>query len=131
MSNYQTSRFLSFLLASAAAMAGCAEKPTKAPDDSAVVKTLKSAEQDARMGNEAKAVKEIDAAEQALVKENKEKPYPVPNKRWSGEDPKASADSDAIKELEHARRDAERKLPGEASDEVKKAIKDVEIKESR
>jgi hypothetical protein len=115
---------------SALMAAGCAEKATVKPGSSAAEKTLKDAERDARSGNEDKAIKEIDAAEQALIKEDKSRPYSQQNKTWSGEDVKATAGRDAIKELDHAKRDAKAKVAGDAADEVKKAIKDVEIKES-
>jgi hypothetical protein len=110
-------------------LTGCAGKAPVNPSGAAIEKTLKDAEKDARSGNEAKAVKEIDAAEQALIKEDKQKPYPIPNKQWSGEDAKAHADSDAIKELNRAKRDAKAKRAGDSADELKKALKDVEIKE--
>ncbi len=119
-----------FCVSAALWFGGCAETKPKPAAGSGIVKTLKDAETDARSGNEAKAVKEIDAAEQALIKEDKTKPYPVPNKQWTGEDAKAHADSDAIKELNRARRDAKGKLAGDAADEIDRAIKDVEIKES-
>ena len=95
----------------------------------AIEKTLKAAEQDARTGNEQKAIQEINAAEKALIEEDKKKPYVQGYKSWTGEDAKAKADTDAIKELDHARKDAKGNLAGDAADEIKKAIKDVEVKE--
>lgn len=117
------------VLVSLHVLSGCAAKAPVSPGGAAIEKTLKDAEKDARSGNEAKAVKEIDAAERALIKEDQQKPYPIPNKQWSGEDAKAHADSDAIRELNRAKRDAKAKSAGDAADEVKKALKDVEIKE--
>lgn len=122
-------RDMSILLASVLALAGCAEKKPVSPQGAAIEKTLKAAEQDARSGNESKAVTEIDAAEKALIEEDKKKPYAQQSKTWSGEDIKANADRDAIKELDRARRDAKGKMAGDAADEVKKALKDVEVKE--
>jgi len=43
---------------------------------------------------------------------------------------KSKAGADAIRELDRARRDAKGKLAGDAADDVKKAIKDVEVKEA-
>lgn len=117
------------LLASVLAFAGCAEKKPVSPEGAAIEKTLKAAEQDARTGNESKALTEIDSAEKALIEEDKKKPYAQQSKTWSGEDIKANADRDAIKELDRARRDAKGKLAGDAADEVRKALKDVEVKE--
>ena len=131
MDKIKLSPIMALLLCGGLGLTGCAEKTPPSAANTGIVKTLKDAEKDARSGNETKAVQEIDAAEQALIKEDKLKPYPTPNKQWSGEDAKARADSDAIKELNRARRDAKGKMAGDAADEVKKAIKDVEVKEGQ
>ena len=118
------------LLAGLTLLGGCTEKkPVGAAGGEAIEKTLKAAEQDARTGNEQKAIQEINAAEKALIEEDKKKPYVQGYKSWTGEDAKAKADTDAIKELDHARKDAKGNLAGDAADEIKKAIKDVEVKE--
>lgn len=117
------------VLVSLYVLTGCAEKAPVSPSGVAIEKTLKDAEKNVRSGNEEKAVKEIDAAEQALIKEDKQKPYPIANKQWSGEDAKAHADSDAIKQLNRAKRDAKAKKAGDSADELNRALKDVEIKE--
>lgn len=122
---------ISLLLACSVAVFGCTEKKPISPSGVAIEKTLKQAEKDARSGDEEKALKEIDSAEQALIDEDKKHPYPQRQKTWSGEDAKANADSAAIKELERARRDAKGKLAGDAADEVHKALKDVEVKEGQ
>jgi len=122
---------LSVLLACSVVLFGCAEKKPISPSGVAIEKTLKQAEKDARSGNEAKALQEIDSAEKALIEEDKKHPYPQRQKTWSGEDAKANADSAAIKELERARRDAKGELAGDAADEVHKALKDVEVKEAQ
>ena len=105
---------ISFLLACSVVFIGCADKKPISSSGVAIEKTLKQAEKDARSGNEDKALKEIDSAEQALIEEDKKHPYAQRQKTWSGEDAKANADSAAIKELERARRDAKAKLAGMA-----------------
>ncbi len=122
---------LSISLACLMALSGCAEKKPVSSSGVAIEKTLRQAEKDARSGNEEKAVQEIDSAEKALVDEDKKHPYAQRQKTWSGEDAKANADRDAIKELERARRDAKGKLAGDAADEIHKALKDVEVKEGQ
>jgi microtubule-associated protein 1 len=129
MKTSNQNREMIVLLASALALAGCAEKKPVSPQGVAIEKTLKAAEKDARAGSEDKALKEIDSAEKALIEEDKTRPYAQQSKTWSGEDTKATADRDAIKELDRARRDAKGKMAGDAADEVKKALKDVETKE--
>jgi len=116
------------ILLSAFAVA-CA--PKKAPEPTPIQKTLEQAEKDARSGNEEKAIKEIDAAEKALIQEDKKAPVPQSFRSSQGNDTKAKSEADALKELEHAKKDAKGKLAGDAADEVKKAIKDVEVKESK
>ena len=129
MNKAKISYIVTALMTGAAALLGCAEKPAKPGSGSEIVKTLKDAEKDARSGSEGKVLKEIDAAEQALIKEDKQHPYPQPNKQFSGEDVKAKADRDAMNELEKARRDAKAQKAGDAADDVNRALKDVEKKE--
>ena len=128
--NHRTTPALLLILAGLTALGGCAETRKVSPTGVAIEKTLKDAEKDARSGNETKALKEIDAAEKALIEEDKKKPYAQGYKSWSGEDVRSKADADAIRELDRARRDAKGKLAGDAADDVKKAIKDVEVKEA-
>ena len=116
---------MTLLAAVLGGMSACAEKPV-AKADEAIEKTLKAAEQDARTGNEKKAVEEIDAAEKALIKEDKAHPYPQPNKQWTGEDIKANADRDAFKQMEKAKKSAKSGLAGDAADEARAAEKDIE-----
>jgi len=116
------------ILCSALAV-GCA--PKKVPEPTPIQKTLEQAEKDARSGNETKAIKEIDAAEKALIQEDKKAPVPQSFRSSQGNDTKAKAEADALKELEHAKKDAKRKLAGDAADEVNKALKDVEVKEKK
>lgn len=108
---------------------GCAAKKT--PEPTPVEKTLQQAEKDARSGNEDKAVKEIDAAEKALIQEDKNKPVSQSFRSSPGNDTKAKAEADALKELEHAKKSAKKKLAGDAADEVKNAIQDVQVKEAK
>ncbi len=119
---------LLLILCSALAVA-CA--PKKAPEPTPIQKTLEQAEKDARSGNEEKAIKEIDSAEKALIQEDKKAPVPQSFRSSQGNDTKAKAEADALKELEHAKKDAKGKLAGDAADEVKKALKDVEVKEKK
>lgn len=119
------------ILAALGILPACAEKPVVNQADEAIEKTLRAAEQDARSGNEQKAVKEIDAAEKALIKEDKAHPYPQPNKQWTGEDAKANADQDALKQMEKAKNSARSGLAGDAADEARRAEKDVEKREAR
>lgn len=105
--------------------------PKKAPEPTPIQKTLEQAEKDARSGNETKALKEIDAAEKALIQEDKKAPVPQSFRSSQGNDTKAKAEADALKELEHAKKDAKGKLAGDAADEVQKALKDVEVKEKK
>ena len=128
--NHRSTPAILLVLAGLTALGGCAETRKVSPTGVAIEKTLKDAEKDARSGNETKALKEIDAAERALIEEDKKKPYSQGYKSWSGEDVKSKADADAIRELDRARRDAKGKLAGDAADDVKKAIKDVEVKEA-
>lgn len=107
----------------------CAPKAPPAP--APIEKTLEQAEKDARSGNETKAIEEINQAEKALIEEDKKEPKAQNFRSVSGQDTKAKAEEDALKELEHAKKDARDKLAGDAADEVKKAIKDVEVKESK
>jgi microtubule-associated protein 1 len=109
--------------------AGCAAK--KAPEPTPIEKTLQQAEKDARSGNEDKAVKEIDAAEKALIQEDKSKPVSQNFRSSQGNDTKAKAEADALKELDHAKKSAKKKLAGDAADDVKKAIQDVQVKEAK
>ena len=118
------------LLAVALVMVGCTQKKPLSTEGATIEKTLQQAEKDARSGDEAKALKEIDAAEKALIEEDKKKPSAQQSKTWSGEDVKANAERDAIRELNRARQDAKGKLAGDAADEIHKALKDVEVKEA-
>lgn len=122
---------LTLLAAVLGGVSACAEKPMVNKADEAIEKTLKAAEQDARTGNEKKAVEEIDAAEKALIKEDKAHPYPQPNKQWTGEDAKANADQDAFRQMEKAKKSAKSGLAGDAADEARAAEKDVEKREGR
>jgi len=132
MTNFKIPTQLSLLtVASVLAFGGCAEKPATKPNLVGVEKTLQQAEKDARSGDEAKALKEIDAAEKTLIQEDKKRPYAQSLKTWTGEDVKAKADADAILELEKAKRDANAKLAGDAADEVKKALDDVKKEEGK
>ena len=105
--------------------------PQKKPVVSPIEKSLEQAEKDARSGQEDKAVQEIDDAEKALIAEDKKMPATQNFRSVSGEDVKAKAEADALKELEHAKRDARGKLAGDAADEIKRAIQDVEVKEAK
>lgn len=132
MTKFKLNSQLSLLtVASALVFAGCAEKRVTKPNLAGVEKTLQQAEKDARSGDEAKALKEIDAAEKTLIEEDKKHPYAQQPKTWTGEDVKAKADADAILELEKAKRDAKAKLAGDAADEVKRALGDVKTEERR
>lgn len=115
--------------ATGAGLVACAPKAPPAPTP--IEKTLQQAEKDARSGNEDKAIQEIDQAEKALIEEDKKMPKTQNFRSVQGEDTKAKAEADALKELDHAKQDAKAKLAGDAADEVKKAIKDVEVKESK
>ena len=117
------------LVLSGTFLVGCAAK--KAPEPTPIQKTLDQAEKDARSGNETKAIKEIDAAEKALIQEDKKAPVPQGFRSSQGNDTKAKAEADALKELEHAKKSAKGKMAGDAADEVKKALKDVEVKEAK
>lgn len=103
----------------------------KSPGTTSIQETLGRAEKDARSGNEEKAVKEIDEARKALIDEDKKAPVTQNFRSVSGEDVKAKAESDAIRELDHAKRDARSNLAGDSADEVKKAIQDVKLKQAQ
>jgi len=117
------------LILSVAMLVACA--PKKVPEPTPIQKTLEQAEKDARSGNEDKAIKEIDAAEKALIQEDKKAPVSQSFRSSQGNDTKAKAEADALKELEHAKKDAKGKLAGDSADEIKKAIQDVEVKEKK
>lgn len=108
----------------------CAPKKPLEPT-TPIQKTLDQAEKDARSGNEDKAIKEINDAEKALIQEDKNHPVTQGFKSEQGLDVKAKAEADALKELEHAKKDAKKKLAGDAADEIKRALGDVEVKESK
>jgi microtubule-associated protein 1 len=127
----KVSREIIVILAGLVALGGCTPKKPVSAEGVSIEKTLKAAEKDARSGNEEKALQEIDAAEKALIAEDKKKPYAQQSKTWSGEDAKATAERDAIKELDRARKDAKGKLAGDAADDIKKELKDVEVKEAQ
>lgn len=112
-----------------ALFAGCASQ--KAQETTPIQKTLEQAEKDARSGNEDKAIKEINSAEKALIQEDKTAPLPQGFRSSQGNDIKAKAEADAIKELDHAKGDAGKKLAGDAADEIKRAMEDVKVKESK
>lgn len=117
-------------LLAAALVSGCAAK--KAPSEPTQLdKTLQQAEKDARSGNEQKAIEEINEAEKQLIQDEKKKPVTQSFRSSQGNDLKAKAEADAIKELEHAKRDAGKKLAGDAADEVRNAAKDVKVEESK
>ena len=117
-----------FLVAISAIM-GCAPKPPVPASGVAIEKTLGQAEKDARSGNQAKAIQEIDSAEKALISEDKSHPVAQQSKTWSGEDTKATSEKDAIRELNRAKNDIRKNNSIDAADEVKNALKDVQVKE--
>ena len=120
---------LLLILCSALAVACAPKKPLE--PSTPIQKTLDQAEKDARSGNEEKAIKEINDAEKALIQEDKKSPVTQGFKSEQGLDVKAKAEADALKELEHAKKDAKKKLAGDAADEIKRALGDVEVKEKK
>ena len=129
MKNQYSYREIGLLLIALSAVSGCAPKPPVSATGLGIEKTLKQAEQDARSGNQAKALKEIDDAEKGLISEDKAHPIPQQSKTWSGEDAKATSEKDAIKELNRARADVKKSKTIDAADEIENALKDVEVKE--
>jgi hypothetical protein len=117
---------LVLLLALTMTATGCAPRPKKPITDPEVIDMLEKAEKDARSGEEVKASREIEAAEKEIIREDKAHPHQHPMKRISGEESEAIGERDAMNELRKADRDAKAKLPGEAGDEVKSAIRDLE-----
>jgi hypothetical protein len=118
------------VLLGVALITGCAtKKPPAQPTQ--LDQTLQQAEKDARSGNEQKAIEEINEAEKELIQDEKKKPVPQSFRSSQGNDLKAKAEEDAIKELEHAKKDAGKKLAGDAADEIRNAAKDVKVEESK
>lgn len=115
----------------AALVLSCAIQPSLAEGTQGqqAVEDLEKATKDSSKGSTAKAAKELEEAKQHLIKENKAHPYAEPMKQISGDAPKAEADRKAFRELEKAEADAKKKVAGDAADEAKKALSDVQEKE--
>lgn len=117
------------LLLTGAVLPACTAKKPVSSEGAAIEKTLEQAEKDARSGNEAKAIQEINQAETALKAEDKKKPLRQGFKTEQGLDVKERADEEALKELEHAKSDAGKRLAGDAADEIHRASQAVRAKE--